>query len=85
MTNILIFGFPHCGTTILRCIMGHINDVHEVMDEIYMDDEHAEYLLNLESNNKKHEQIYKQSKNKKWCNQIPESITNTVCILDGEF
>ena len=33
MTKILICGFPHCGTTILKCIIGHINDVEEIIDE----------------------------------------------------
>ena len=31
--KILIFGFPHCGTTIMRNIMGHIPDVEEVLSE----------------------------------------------------
>jgi len=33
MKKILITGFSHCGTTILRCIIGHIADVYEVVDE----------------------------------------------------
>lgn len=33
MSKILITGFPHCGTTILKCIMGHIVDVDEIIDE----------------------------------------------------
>jgi len=33
MKKIIIFGFPHCGTTILRAIIGHIDDVHEIVDE----------------------------------------------------
>ena len=27
MSKILIFGFPHCGTSILKSIIGHIDDV----------------------------------------------------------
>ena len=33
MKKIIIFGFPHCGTTILRAIIGHIDDVEEVLSE----------------------------------------------------
>jgi hypothetical protein len=29
MKKIIIFGFPHCGTTILRSIIGHIDNVYE--------------------------------------------------------
>jgi hypothetical protein len=32
--KIIIFGFPHCGTTILRSIIGHIEEVYEIIDEI---------------------------------------------------
>lgn len=31
--KVIIFGFPHCGTTILRCILSHIPGVHEIVDE----------------------------------------------------
>lgn len=31
--KIIIFGFPHTGTTILRSIMGHIEQVYEIVDE----------------------------------------------------
>lgn len=31
--KIIIFGFPHSGTTILRCIIGHIENVYEIIDE----------------------------------------------------
>jgi hypothetical protein len=34
MQKIIIFGFPHCGTTILRTIIGHIDDVEEIIQEI---------------------------------------------------
>jgi hypothetical protein len=38
--KIIIFGFPHCGTTILRSIIGHIEEVYEIVDEIpSIDDE----------------------------------------------
>jgi hypothetical protein len=33
MSKIIIFGFPHCGTTILKSIIGHIEDVEEIIDE----------------------------------------------------
>ena len=32
--KILICGFPHCGTSILKSIIGHIEDVEEIYDEI---------------------------------------------------
>ena len=31
--KIIIFGFPHCGTTILKSIIGHIEDVYEIYKE----------------------------------------------------
>jgi len=31
--KIIVFGFPHCGTTILKSIIGHIDDVDEIIDE----------------------------------------------------
>lgn len=33
MNKIIIFGFPHCGTTILRCIISHIEEVLDIIDE----------------------------------------------------
>jgi len=33
MKKIMIFGFSHCGTTILKSIIGHIDEVYEVIDE----------------------------------------------------
>jgi len=33
MKKIIIFGFPHCGTTILRAIIGHIEEVYEIIGE----------------------------------------------------
>lgn len=35
MKPILIFGFPHCGTSILKSIIGHIGDVEEIVEETY--------------------------------------------------
>lgn len=32
-TKILICGYSHCGTTILRSIIGHIKDVEEILEE----------------------------------------------------
>ena len=32
--KILICGFPHCGTSILKSIIGHIEDVEEIYNEI---------------------------------------------------
>jgi hypothetical protein len=31
--KVLIFGFPHCGTSILKSIIGHIEDVEEIYYE----------------------------------------------------
>lgn len=31
--KVLICGFPHCGTSILKSIIGHIDDVYEILDE----------------------------------------------------
>lgn len=31
--KILICGFPHCGTSILKSIMGHIEEIEEIYDE----------------------------------------------------
>ena len=33
MNKIIIFGFPHCGTTILKSIIGHIDEVQEIIHE----------------------------------------------------
>ena len=33
MKKILIFGFPHSGTTILKSIIGHIDNVEEIINE----------------------------------------------------
>ena len=32
-TKIIVFGFPHCGTTILKNIIGHIDNVEEIIKE----------------------------------------------------
>tara|TARA_X000000368_G_C23003876_1_gene700202 strand:+ start:292 stop:969 length:678 start_codon:yes stop_codon:yes gene_type:complete len=34
MQKIIVFGFPHCGTTILRSIIGHSEEVFQICDEI---------------------------------------------------
>lgn len=39
MKKVLIFGFPHCGTTILKSIISHIDGVHELINEKYKIDE----------------------------------------------
>jgi len=31
--KVIVFGFSHCGTTILKSVIGHIPDVHEIIDE----------------------------------------------------
>ncbi len=31
--KILVHGFPHCGTSILKCIIGHCDNVYEVVNE----------------------------------------------------
>lgn len=33
--KILICGFPHCGTTILKSILSHIENVYEIIEEVY--------------------------------------------------
>ena len=33
MSKIIIFGFPHCGTSILKSIIGHIDDIEEIINE----------------------------------------------------
>lgn len=33
MSKVLIFGFPHSGTSILKSIIGHIDEVDEIYDE----------------------------------------------------
>ena len=33
MKKIIIFGFSHCGTTILRTIIGHIEEIYEIKKE----------------------------------------------------
>lgn len=33
MSKILICGFPHCGTTILKSVIGHIEEVEEISGE----------------------------------------------------
>lgn len=42
--KIIICGFPHCGTTILKSIIGHIEDVEEIYDETD--------VINISSNKK---------------------------------
>jgi hypothetical protein len=43
--KIIIFGFPHCGTTILRSIIGHIDNVYEIVNEVqYIDDNNIDYI-----------------------------------------
>lgn len=42
--KIIIFGFPHCGTTILKSIICHINNVYEIVDETKkIDDNNTDY------------------------------------------
>ena len=31
--KIIIFGFPHCGTCILKSIISHIDDIDEIINE----------------------------------------------------
>lgn len=33
MKKVIVLGFPHGGTTILRSVIGHIEDVHDCVDE----------------------------------------------------
>jgi hypothetical protein len=42
--KIIIFGFPHSGTTIMRCIISHIENVYEIIDEVSnIDDNNSDY------------------------------------------
>ena len=40
--KILICGFPHCGTSILKSIIGHIEDVEEIYNEIRVITKHSD-------------------------------------------
>jgi hypothetical protein len=43
--KIIIFGFPHTGTTILKSIIGHIDNVYEIVDEKpNIDDNNVDYI-----------------------------------------
>uniref|UniRef100_A0A6C0HQN1 Sulfotransferase domain-containing protein n=1 Tax=viral metagenome TaxID=1070528 RepID=A0A6C0HQN1_9ZZZZ len=43
--KIIIFGFPHCGTSILKSIICHIDNVYEIVDEISkIDDNNIDYI-----------------------------------------
>lgn len=42
--KIIVCGFPHSGTTILKNIIGHIDDVEEIVDELH--------IINRSSNKK---------------------------------
>ena len=42
--KIIIFGFPHTGTTILRSIIGHIENVYEIVDEVSKIDDNIDYI-----------------------------------------
>ena len=33
MRKIIIIGFPHCGTSILKSLIGHIDTVEEIVSE----------------------------------------------------
>ena len=44
MNKIIIFGFPHCGTTILKSIIGHIDEVQEINS---LEDEEKNNVKNL--------------------------------------
>ncbi len=51
MKKILITGFSHCGTTVLRAIMGNILEIHEIIDEtLIIPNNEMKYA---EKNNKK--------------------------------
>jgi predicted O-methyltransferase YrrM len=47
---ILICGFPHCGTSILKSIIGHIEDVDEIIKE-------TDYISADKLNNSKHKYV----------------------------
>ena len=41
--KIIIFGFPHSGTTILRNIISHIENVYEIVDEVSLINDKIDY------------------------------------------
>jgi hypothetical protein len=44
--RIIIFGFPHCGTSILKSIIGHITNVKEQIGESYsLPDNSCDYIV----------------------------------------
>ena len=49
--KILICGFPHCGTTILKCILGHIPEVFEIIEEVYNFDNFLSFDIEDENKN----------------------------------
>jgi hypothetical protein len=50
MKKIIIFGFPHCGTTILRSIISHIKGVYEIVDEFESVEKSNVDIKDLEKN-----------------------------------
>ena len=49
--RILIIGFPHCGTSILKSIIGHIEDVEEIVNEVSSIDYIGENKYKLSNKN----------------------------------
>ena len=47
MVKILVSGFAHCGTSILKSIIGHIEGVYEVPQETQHKDEHVQKMKEL--------------------------------------
>jgi len=41
INRILICGFPHCGTTIFKSIIGHIDEVEEIINETMVIDKES--------------------------------------------
>ena len=47
MKKILITGYSHSGTTILKSIIGHIDNVHEIIDETDIVTQNHLTIINL--------------------------------------
>ena len=72
MSKIIIFGFPHCGTTILKTIIGHIDNVDEVIGEIYSNNKEKHEYTDDEIKNG----IYKCSKGNYANKYVDDNVIN---------
>ena len=79
MKKIIIFGFSHCGTTILKSIIGHIEEVYEVIDETDIFDN-----FNLVPSSKKYVLHKYPQYNKKFLTDkyYDDFFEDTICLND---